>query len=160
MPNIKQRMFSLSNIHIKLINGSPLDLSRFENKHLLFVNVASECGFTPQYQQLQELYDHYNDKIEIIAMPCNDFGNQEPGTPEEIQEFCSLNYGVSFTITEKINILSDPHPLIGFLCHAEPEDFKIDWNFNKILVNNEGSVVGQYRSSTGPLDDQILNHLN
>lgn len=153
-------MLSLSNIHIKLINGSPLDWNRFENKHLLFVNVASECGFTPQYQQLQELYDHYNDNLELIAMPCNDFGNQEPGTPEDIQQFCSINYGVSFTITEKINILSDPHPIIGFLCQAEPEDFKIDWNFNKVLVNNKGSIVGQFRSSIGPLDDQILNHLN
>lgn len=151
-------MLSLSNIHIKLLNGSPLDWSPFENKHLLFVNVASECGFTSQYHQLQELYEHYKDQLEIIAMPCNDFGEQEPGTQEEIQHFCSVNFGVSFTITEKINIKESPHPLITFLCKADA--FEIDWNFNKVLVNKEGRVVDHYRSSVSPLDEQILKHLN
>jgi glutathione peroxidase len=153
-------MLSIKNIPIKLIDGSILNWNLFENKHLLFVNVASECGYTSQYQQLQELYEFYKDKLEIIALPCNDFGHQEPGTEAEIQRFCQVNYGVNFTITEKVNILSNPHPLIKFLCQSGSEDFKIDWNFNKVFVDKEGSIVGQYRSSVGPLDDQIINHLN
>ena len=159
MPNIKQRILSITNIHIKLLNGSPLKWNELKNKKLLFVNVASECGFTPQYHELQKLYDEHKDHLEVIGMPCNDFGGQEPGSPDEIQSFCELNYGVSFPITEKINIINDPHPLISYLCDDESEPFKIDWNFNKILVDENGKVLDRFRSSVGPLDEKILNKL-
>ena len=148
---------SLSNIHINRLNGSKLDWSTFAGKRLLFVNVASECGFTPQYAQLQELYSYHKDKLEIIALPCNDFGAQEPGSAKDIESFCQVDYGVEFTVTEKIGIINEPHELIKFLCETESEPFIIDWNFNKIMLDENDHVLGRFRSSVNPLDEQILN---
>jgi len=147
----------LFDIEIKDINDQIIDWNAFKGKMLLFVNVASECGFTKQYKQLEELFGHYQDKLEIIAMPCNDFGGQEPGTAEEISQFCERNYGVTFSISEKINIKTNPHPLIQYLCAAE--ETIIDWNFNKFMVDSNGVVLAHYKSAVEPLDDQILNHL-
>ena len=96
-------MTSIYDIKINSLQGQPIDLNAFKGKHILFVNVASKCGFTPQYKELQKLHEQYGDKVAIIGVPCNQFGGQEPGTSNEILEFCEVNYGVSFLITEKIN---------------------------------------------------------
>lgn len=144
-------------IDIKDIKGNKINWQSFQNKHLLFVNVASECGFTKQYKQLQELYEHHGANLEVIGMPCNDFGGQEPGSPEDIQQFCSKEFGVSFTLTEKLGIKSDRHPLIEYLCG---DQYEIDWNFNKFMVDQQGKVVAHYKSAVDPLDEQILTYLN
>jgi len=147
---------NLFDLEIKDINDQMIDWQVFEGKYLLFVNVASECGFTKQYQQLQELYEHHNDKLEIFALPCNDFGGQEPGSAAEIGQFCEREYGVTFSISEKINIKTDPHPVIKYLCEGAD---CIDWNFNKFMVDKNGKVLAHFKSAVDPLDDQILNYL-
>ena len=104
--SVKKKMDinSIYEIKINTLYGQPIDLSKFKGKHLLFVNVASKCGFTPQYKKLQDLHEQYEDKLQVIGVPCNQFGNQEPGDAESITEFCKINYGVSFLITEKIKV--------------------------------------------------------
>ena len=150
---------ALSEIKINRIDNGLVQWAAFKGKYLLFVNVASECGYTSQYKQLQELYEYAKNWLEIIALPCNDFGGQEPGEAKDILSFCQSVYGVSFTITEKINIKQDPHPLISYLCSQNNGDYKIDWNFNKFLVDPHGQVVERLRSSVSPFDDQLIKHL-
>jgi glutathione peroxidase len=153
---------SIYHIPIKTLNGLPLELSKFEGKNILIVNVASECGFTPQYGQLQELYDLYPEKLEIIGCPCNDFGGQEPGSSEEIAQFCSVNYGVTFPISQKISITSDPHPLYKWLTDKSlngKNDHKVEWNFHKFLIGTQGELVGSYASGISPLSDEILQNI-
>lgn len=145
----------LNKIELKDIHGSVINWDNFSGKSLLFVNVASKCGFTPQYEQLQELYTYHSDRLEIIALPCNDFGGQEPGTAEEIESFCKLNYGVSFTISEKINILNEAHPIIQYLCKADGRDIEIQWNFFKFIVK-DGKYIAHFNSTTSPLDEALM----
>tara|TARA_R110002033_G_scaffold112971_3_gene158266 strand:- start:13321 stop:13659 length:339 start_codon:yes stop_codon:yes gene_type:complete len=103
---------SVYDIKIKSLQGNPIDLGLFKGKKILFVNVASKCGFTPQYRELQELQDTYKESLVIVGVPCNQFGSQEPGSANDIQEFCEVNYGVSFLMTEKIDVKGDTqHPL-------------------------------------------------
>jgi glutathione peroxidase len=105
-------MTSLYDIKIDSLQSKPINLSNYKNKFLLFVNVASKCGFTPQYIELEELHKKYKDNLVVIGVPCNQFGKQEPGNSDEIEEFCQVNYGVSFLITEKINVKGvNQHPL-------------------------------------------------
>ena len=107
---------SIYDIQINQLNGDPLDLSTFKDKYILFVNVASQCGFTGQYEDLQKLYETYNEKLIIVGVPCNQFGGQEPGTSQEIESFCQANYGVSFVMTEKIDVKGEnQHPLYQWL---------------------------------------------
>ncbi len=107
---------SIYDIQINELNGDPLDLSTFKDKYILFVNVASQCGFTGQYEDLQKLYETYNEKLIIVGVPCNQFGGQEPGTSQEIESFCQANYGVSFVMTEKIDVKGEnQHPLYQWL---------------------------------------------
>lgn len=142
------------------ITGSPLPLSQFAGKKILLVNTASACGFTPQYQQLQQLYDNYQQKVEIIALPCNDFGAQEPGTEHEIEQFCQKNYGVTFPISQKVTILgSHPHPLYMFLMKKELNgyrDSEVKWNFQKYLANENGQLFKIFGSAVEPLSEEIL----
>src|SRR6185369_13484085 len=116
---------------IKTIDGKPLDLLQYKGKKILIVNVASECGFTPQYTDLEKLYEQYKDKLVIIGFPCNDFGGQEPGTAEEIKQFCTHTYNVTFPIAEKVNITSEPiSPIYEWLTKKElndVEDSKVKW---------------------------------
>jgi len=130
---------SFYDLTIKDIEGKEMDMGALSGRKVLLVNVASACGYTPQYKQLQEMHAQFPE-INIIGMPCNDFGNQEPGTREEIQTFCSVNYGVQFRLTEKLKIVSDPHPLIQWLTQKELNgvtDAEIKWNFSKFVVNEE-----------------------
>ncbi|MBA6157239.1 glutathione peroxidase [Tenacibaculum sp. S7007] len=154
---------SLHDIQIHDISGSRIDLSQFREKKIFFVNVASKCGFTPQYDGLQELYDAYKEKLMIIGVPCNQFGGQEPGNSSEIQSFCKLNYGVSFLITEKVEVKGEnQHDLYKWLTKKEFNGVKnssVKWNFQKYLVDEEGKFINYYYSITKPMSKKILKHL-
>ncbi len=148
--------------NIQSISGETLDLSSFKGKKMLLVNVASECGFTVQYAQLQELYEANKEQLIIIGLPCNDFGGQEPGTANEIQDFCKINYGVTFPITEKVGIINNTHPLYSWMAEQASKQGitnDVNWNFCKYLIDETGNVVGFHPSSVTPLDDQILQWL-
>lgn len=136
---------------------NPFPLSQFKNQVVLVVNVASRCGFTPQYQDLQKLYDIYKDKgFVILGFPCNQFGAQEPGNNQEIQSFCSLNYGVSFPILNKVEVNGEnTHPVFKFLKSKAPGLLgteAIKWNFTKFLIDRTGEVVERYAPQTAPLE--------
>lgn len=140
---------------VTTIKGEEQSLRDFEGQILLIVNTASKCGFTPQYEGLQKLYEQFADVgFSILAFPCNQFGNQEPGTHEEIEEFCSLNYGVTFPVFEKIDVNgANAHPLYAYLKRSAPGllgSEAIKWNFTKFLVNRQGEVVKRYASATAP----------
>ncbi len=150
------------NIDINLIDGTPLNWKRFDGKKLLIVNVASECGFTPQYAQLQELSEQYKDQLVVLGVPCNDFGAQEPGSLEEISLFCRNTYKVDFPMTEKIGILNDTHPLYQYLTKAEVNGDKnhdVKWNFHKFLLSEKGEVLASFPSQIIPFDDEVLSYL-
>lgn len=150
-------------IKINKLNGKPLDLNKYKNKYILFVNVASECGFTGQYKQLQELYIKYKDELMVIGVPCNQFGKQEPGSAEEIQEFCEMNYGVTFVITEKVDVKGfNQHPLYKWLTNKSFNgvlDTSVKWNFQKYLINNKGQFIDVFFSTTKPMSKKITKHL-
>ncbi len=146
---------SLYDLSAKLNNGKEKKLSDFKGKVLLIVNTASECGFTPQYHGLQEIYDRYRDRgFEVLGFPCNQFGHQEPGTDEDIQSFCQLNYGVTFPIFAKVDVNGDnAHPVFQFLKSEKGGLLGdgIKWNFTKFLVDSEGNVVDRYAPQTIPV---------
>lgn len=154
---------SIYDIEINSLQGKPIDLSEFKGKHILFVNVASKCGFTSQYKDLQKLYDTNKETLVVIGIPCNQFGHQEPGNAFEIQEFCQVNYGVDFLITEKINVKgSKQHPLYKWLTQQKLNGFKdsnVKWNFQKYLINPEGNLVDYFYSTTKPISKKITKHL-
>ncbi len=133
-------------------NGSKVELSSYKGKALLIVNTASECGFTPQYKDLQALYESYGDKgLVVLGFPCNQFGGQEPGTSTEVEAFCSLNFGVTFPLFEKVEV-KGPNADALFQYLTERTGGEIKWNFTKFLVDREGKVIQQYDSSVNPAD--------
>jgi glutathione peroxidase len=154
---------NLYDIKIDSLQGNPIKLSDFKNKYILFVNVASNCGFTPQYEDLETLSATYKDNLVVIGVPCNQFGKQEPGNSDEIQEFCQVNYGVSFLMTEKIDVKGDhQHPLYTWLTSKEMNDKKsssVKWNFQKYFVDTEGNLIDYYFSLTKPLSSKITKYL-
>ncbi|MGA1226596.1 MAG: glutathione peroxidase [Tamlana sp.] len=162
-PQVKMNIDSIYDIEINSLSKNPINLSDFKGKYILFVNVASKCGFTPQYKALQELYGKYRDKLQIIGVPCNQFGGQEPGIASEIQNFCEVNYGVTFLITEKVDVKGkNQHPLYTWLTQKVnngKKDSSVKWNFQKYLVDTEGHLVDYYLSATSPLSSKIINHL-
>ena len=144
----------LPNIPLKRLNGSPENLQDYAGKILLIVNVASNCGFTSQYRDLQNLYSAYQAKgLEILGFPCNQFGAQEPGSAEQIQSFCSTNYGVTFPMFEKIDVNGDStHPLYVYLKDQAPGMLGtkgIKWNFTKFLVSKDGQSITRLASADG-----------
>ena len=150
-------------IEINSLQKNPIHLSDFKGKHLLFVNVASKCGFTPQYKDLEKLHKEYADSLVVIGVPCNQFGKQEPGNNQEIEEFCKVNYGVSFLITEKIDVKGQQqHSLYKWLTSRELNNKKsssVKWNFQKYLVSPEGKLIDYYFSITKPMSSKITKHL-
>ncbi|WP_292948495.1 glutathione peroxidase [Olleya sp. UBA1516] len=154
---------SIYDIKINSLQGQPINLSAFKGKHILFVNVASKCGFTPQYKDLQILHDTYKDKLQIIGVPCNQFGNQEPGDANAIEEFCEVNYGVSFLITEKIDVKGhNQHPLYSWLTQQQKNgksNSSVKWNFQKYIVSPEGQLLDYLYSTSNPNSSKITKYL-
>ncbi|MFC0655434.1 glutathione peroxidase [Mongoliitalea lutea] len=145
---------------MKDINGDEIDFSQFQGKKLLLVNVASRCGYTPQYEDLQKLHEQYGDQVTILGFPANNFGGQEPGTNEEIKEFCSSKFGVTFTMMDKVSVKgADKHPLYRWLSDKDLNgwnDKEPSWNFCKYFINEKGELVKFFPSSVKPMDNQIL----
>lgn len=139
------------------ITGEPVDLSSYEGKVLLIVNVASKCGLTPQYEDLEKLFQKYKDQdFMILGFPANNFMGQEPGTDEEIATFCQKNYGVSFDMFSKISVKGkDIHPLYEFLTSDEAGE-KVAWNFQKFLIDKNGNLVKTFSPRTLPFDDELV----
>ena len=154
---------SIYNIKLNDIEGNQINLHDYEGKKILFVNVASKCGFTPQYEDLQKLQNTYKDKLIIIGLPCNQFGSQEPGTNIEIQNFCQKNYGVTFLISEKIDVKGEnQHQVYKWLTQKSlngKSSSSVKWNFQKYLIDENGNFIDFYYSTTNPLSDKIINHL-
>jgi glutathione peroxidase len=145
---------------VKTIDGKDVQLSQFKGKKLLIVNVASECGYTPQYKELEELHKKHGDKVTVLGFPANNFGGQEPGTNEQIATFCEKNFGVTFPMFEKVSVKGDDTaPLYEFLADKTKNGAISDaptWNFCKYLVDEQGHVVGFYPSKVKPMSDELL----
>ena len=160
---VKKASRSIYDITIHSLQNKTINLSEFKGKKLLFVNVASKCGFTHQYKELQQLQDTYKDNLVIIGVPCNQFGKQEPGSSDEIQEFCKINYGVSFLITEKIDVKgSNQHQLYKWLTKKVingKQNSTVKWNFQKYLVDENGEFLDYFYSITKPMSSKITSNL-
>jgi glutathione peroxidase len=145
---------------VKDINGNEVKLDQFKGKVLLIVNTASKCGYTPQYKALQEVYKKYEKQgLVILGVPANNYGKQEPGTNDEIKEFCSLTYNVTFPMLAKVSVKGDDiAPLFKYLTTAENADFKgdINWNFEKFLVDKNGKLIHRYRSKVTPDSEELV----
>lgn len=150
---------SIYDIAINDLYGSEINLAHYKGKFMLFVNVASECGFTNQYEGLQKLYDKYQDKLMVIGVPCNQFGGQEPGTSKEIESFCKRNYGVTFLMTEKIDVKGkNQHPLYKWLTDKTLNGVKntsVKWNFQKYIIGPNGEYIDYFYSITKPMSSKI-----
>ena len=154
---------SIYDIKINDISGNPIDLKQFRGKYILFVNVASECGFTPQYAGLEELHQQFKENLVLIGLPCNQFGEQEKGTEKEIQQFCTNKFGVSFLLTEKIEVKGKrKHPLYSWLTDKKingKSSSSVKWNFQKYVVDGEGEFVNYFYSTTKPMSPKITSIL-
>lgn len=171
---------SLYDIPLKRLDGGSISLAEFKGQVLLVVNVASQCGFTPQYSGLENLFEHYRERgLQVLAFPCNDFASQEPGTAGDIQDFCTTNYRVQFPLFEKVSINSEPrHPLYAWLINARPvaevpansdlreklaqyqllpkRDSDILWNFEKFLIGRDGQILNRFAPDTTPEDPGLI----
>jgi glutathione peroxidase len=152
---------TVHDIPVNTLSGEPGSLGDLSGRSLLVVNVASKCGLTPQYAGLERLHEQYRDRgFSVVGFPCNQFGGQEPGSPEEIAEFCSVNYDVSFPLFEKIDVNGPGrHPIYAALTEApdaEGQAGDIQWNFEKFLVSPDGKVLGRFRPRTDPADPALV----
>ncbi len=152
---------SLYEFEIHTLDGAPTTLRAFEGKAVLAVNVASKCGLTPQYEGLEKLHEDFSARgFSVVGFPCNQFHGQEPGTAEEIKEFCSLTYGVTFPLMEKIDVNGhDRHPIFAELTKmADPEGYTGDvrWNFEKWIISPDGRVVGRFSPLTQPHEEHLI----
>src|SRR5690554_1617180 len=147
---------------INSIEGAPIDLADYKGKKILIVNTASKCGSTPQYKELEELSKKYKDKLVVIGVPANNFGDQEPGDNEDIKAFCEKNFGVTFPLTEKVSVKGeDINPLFDYLTHVANPNFtgEIKWNFEKFLIDENGKLIHRFRSDVKPLSLDIVAKL-
>lgn len=155
---------SIYDIVMKSIDGEEVKFDRYKGKKLLIVNTASECGYTPQYEDLQKLNKEYGDKITVLGFPANNFGGQEPGTNKEISDFCSNNYSITFQMFEKVDVVGEnKNPLYTWLTDESLNGWNStepSWNFCKYLVNEKGELVKFYGSAINPLSDEILGQIN
>lgn len=152
---------ALQDTPIAALDGTPLELEQFSGKATLIVNVASRCGLTPQYAGLERLHERYKDRgFSVLGVPCNQFAGQEPGSAEEIATFCSTTYGVTFPMTEKVDVNGpERHPLYGRLTEVEDasgEAGDIKWNFEKFLLAPDGRVAGRFRPTVDPEADELV----
>lgn len=153
---------SIYDFKVQDIDGKEFNMADLKGKKVLIVNTASKCGFTPQYEDLEKLYNTYKDQgFVIIAFPANNFLSQEPGTDSEIKSFCQKNYGVSFPIMSKISVKGkDMHPIYQWLTEKEKNgvmDSEVKWNFQKYAIDEDGNLVKVFYSRTKPFDDEIVN---
>jgi len=150
---------NISDILVKDMEGKDVLLSKYKGKVLMIVNVASKCGYTSQYEGLQKLYEKYNSKgLEILGFPCNDFGQQEPGTNEEIKDFCSMNFGVTFKLFDKIKVLgNDKSSLYKKLTDNQVTGTAdIMWNFEKFIIDRDGDIIARFPSKVKPMSDEMI----
>jgi glutathione peroxidase len=151
---------SIHSFKVKSIDGKTIDFSKFKGKKILVVNTASKCGYTPQYEALQKVYNEYKDKLVIVGFPANNFGGQEPGSDSEIQDFCKANYGVSFPMASKVSVKgTDMAPIYKWLTSKTENgvlDAEVGWNFGKFLLDENGKLVAYYPSKVKPDSDEIL----
>jgi len=151
---------SIHTISINSIDGKEIKMSEFKGKYILVVNVASNCGYTSQYSDLQKLHDTY-DNLVVLGVPCNQFGMQEPGSEKEIQMFCESKYNIDFPMTEKVDVKGkNQHDLFNWLTSKKTnaiDDYNVSWNFNKFLVSPEGKLLSYYKSGVNPMDESITS---
>ncbi len=149
------------NFNIKDINNEEIDLSIYKNKTILLVNVASNCGFTQQYTELQELYEKYSNRgFVVLGVPSNQFGGQEPGTNDQIKDFCETNFNITFPMTSKYNVKgSDAHPIFIWAKDNFGKSAVPKWNFHKILINKNGKIEDAFSSFTKPMSKKLTNKL-
>ena len=154
---------SIHSFTVKALDGGTINFANYKGKKILIVNTASECGYTPQYKALQELYEKYKTKLVIVGFPANNFGGQEPGTNTEIKTFCEKNYGVTFPMAEKISVKgNDMAPIYKWLTNKTENgvlDAEIKWNFNKFLLNENGHIIAKFDSGTEPMSEEITGTL-
>lgn len=151
---------SIYDFKVAALDGGEIDFSTFKGKKILIVNTASECGYTPQYEDLQQLFEKYRDRLVIVGFPANDFGKQEPGTNQEIAAFCKKNYGVTFPMAAKISVTgNEMAPIYHWLTEKEHNGYEtttVKWNFQKYLINEEGELVKMFPSKIKPSDAEVI----
>lgn len=149
---------TLYDFTINGLDGQPISFDRYKGKNVLIVNTASRCGYTPQYADLEKLHEQYGEQVTVLGFPANNFMWQEPGTNQEIAEFCEVNYGVKFQLFEKISVKgNDQHPLYQWL--EAKSGHRPSWNFCKYLIDKNGDVVSYYSSKVNPLDKEIIRKI-
>jgi len=155
---------SVYDFEFTTLDGQKIVINEFKGRKILIVNTASECGYTPQYKELQELYDKYSSKVVVLGFPANNFGGQEPGSNQEIATFCEKNYGVKFPVMEKVSVVgADTHPLFQYLSDKSLNgvtDEKPTWNFCKYLINENGKIIKFFPSKVKPLSEEIISAIN
>ena len=148
---------------VDALDGGTIDFAAFKGKKILIVNTASKCGYTPQYEELEKLYQTYKDRLVVVGFPANNFMGQEPGTNAQIKEFCTKNYGVSFPMAAKISVKGDDTaPIYKWLCNMSENgvlDATIKWNFNKFLIDENGTILNWYPSKVTPMSEEITGKL-
>jgi glutathione peroxidase len=154
---------SIYDFKVDGLSGGTIDLAKYKGKKILIVNTASQCGYTPQYEGLEQLSKKYGDKLVVIGFPANNFGGQEPGSNEEIGAFCKKNYGVSFPMAAKVSVKGeDTHPLFQYLvAEAKKQGVEdpIRWNFTKFLIDENGKLVHVFPSKVAPMSEELLSYL-
>lgn len=154
---------SIYDFKVEALDGSTIDFSQFKGKKILIVNTASECGYTPQYEGLETLYEKYKDRLVIVGFPANNFGGQEPGSNSAIKEFCKKNYGVTFPMAAKISVKGDDvAPIYKWLCSKSENgvlDAEIKWNFNKFLLDENGKIIAKFDSKVTPMSGELTGKL-
>jgi glutathione peroxidase len=154
---------SIYEFKVEALDGSTIDFSKFKGKKILVVNTASKCGYTPQYEGLEKLYETYKDKLVIVGFPANNFGGQEPGSNTEIGEFCKKNYGVSFPMAAKVSVKGDDTaPIYKWLCSKAENgvlDAEIGWNFGKFLLDENGKLIAYFPSKVTPMSEELTSKL-
>lgn len=154
---------SIYEFKVPSIEGGTIDFSQYKGKKILVVNTASKCGYTPQYEGLEKLYEQYKDKLVIVGFPADNFGHQEPGTDEEIHQFCKVRYGVTFPLASKVSVVGDStHPLFKWLTSKEENgvlDATIKWNFTKFLLDENGHLLASFESAVTPQSEDIVKYL-
>jgi glutathione peroxidase len=147
-----------------LDGGKAIDFAKFKGKKIMIVNTASKCGNTPQYAELEQLYEKYKDKLVIVGFPANNFGGQEPGTGSEIKEFCTKNYGVTFPMAEKVSVKGDDvAPIFQYLIEEAKKkgiEDPIKWNFTKFLLDEKGNLITVIHNKTKPMSEEVTKYLN